>query len=497
MNPKPLVAMKKKPDHLTAAERRERGVEQEHFPMLAELRRRAEAKVREERKHQQPAGGSQPAEADPLRALHELQVHQIELEMQNTELQAARDQLEKLLENYTDLYDFAPAGYFSLDEHGVILEVNLTGAALLGVERSRLLHRHWQHFVVKASQPVFLDFLKKVFAQPGKQVCEALLLNKGGTAFWADLQAVSAVVLDGPGKCCRMAVSDITALKRADEAQRRMEALALSNRELQAEIVRRHAVEAALKQSELHLSQSLEESRLSQEKLRHLARQLIEAQEAERKQISRELHDQVAQTLVGMNVHLESLAREATINPLRLKQRIVRTQKLVEKSVDLVHRFARDLRPTLLDDLGLIPALHSYLKEFAKRTKVRIHFKAFAGVERLSSHRRTVLYRVAQSALSNILQHAQATEVKVTITKDRKTARLEIHDNGKSFNVEQVLFAKRYKRLGLLGTRERVEMIGGTFSVESAPGQGTTIRAQIPFSHVRQPAKTAPGKTPA
>ena len=169
---------------------------------------------------------------------------------------------------------------------------------------------------------------------------------------------------------------------------------------------------------------------------------------------------------------------------------------MIEKSVDVVHRFARDLRPTLLDDLGLIPALHAYLKEFTERTKVRIHFKAFAGVERLSSHRRTVLYRVAQSALTNIAQHAHATDVKVSLLKIRNTARLEIHDNGKSFDVERVLFAKRYKRLGLIGTRERVEMIGGSFNVESAPGKGTTIRAQIPFSHDGKEVKASLRKKP-
>ena len=104
----------------------------------------------------------------------------------------------------------------------------------------------------------------------------------------------------------------------------------------------------------------------------------------------------------------------------------------------------------------------------------------------MSSHRRTVLYRVVQSALSNIAQHARATDVEVSLQNIKRTVRMEIHDNGKSFDVEQVLFAKRYKRLGLLGTRERVEMIGGSFGVESAPGKGTTVRMQIPFSHARE-----------
>ena len=139
----------------------------------AELRRRAEARLRKQRKNQQSKAGAPKSDADTQRLLHELQVHQIELEMQNAELQKARDELEAPLEKYTDLYDFAPVGYFSLDEQGLILEVNLTGAALLGVERSRLINRRLPRFVAPASRPIFLAFLEKVFAGPGKQVCEA------------------------------------------------------------------------------------------------------------------------------------------------------------------------------------------------------------------------------------------------------------------------------------------------------------------------------------
>ena len=121
----------------TTAERRASRAEKEHLPMMAELRRRAKAQLRKQRRNQKPEVTGQESEADAPRTLHELQVHQIELELQNTELQAARDRLEVQLEKYTDLYDFAPVGYFSLDERGVIREVNLTGAAMLGVERVR------------------------------------------------------------------------------------------------------------------------------------------------------------------------------------------------------------------------------------------------------------------------------------------------------------------------------------------------------------------------
>jgi len=143
------------------------------------------------------------------------------------------------------------------------------------------------------------------------------------------------------------------------------------------------------------------------------------------------------------------------------------------------------LRPAALDDLGVIPALHSYLKDFAKRTGLSIRFASFTRgrIEQLDSAKRTVLYRVAQEALANVAKHAQASLVRVRIQKLRGVICMEVKDNGKSFEMQSVLSTKRNQRLGLLGMRERVEMVGGRFAVESALGKGTTIRAEIPIGN--------------
>jgi signal transduction histidine kinase len=156
---------------------------------------------------------------------------------------------------------------------------------------------------------------------------------------------------------------------------------------------------------------------------------------------------------------------------------------MVERSVDIVHRFARELRPTVLDDLGLIPALHSFVKSFSKQTRVHVRLTVFAGVEKLDNARRTTLYRVAQEALTNVARHAQASVVDVSIDKLPNGICMKIKDDGRSFQVDRVLRAKKNKRLGLLGMRERVEMVGGNFHVESLPGKGTTICAQIPVTN--------------
>ena len=263
----------------------------------------------------------------------------------------------------------------------------------------------------------------------------------------------------------------------------RSEDLTVSNRQLKREILQRKDVEESLRKSERHYNQLLVQSWDMQEQLRYLTRQLLLAQEEERKKISRELHDEIAQTLTGINVQLATLKTEATTNVKGLQKKIARTQRMVEKSVDIVHRFARELRPTVLDDLGLIPALHSFVKSLAKRTGIHIHLTVFAAVEKLAGDKRTVLYRVAQEALTNVARHAQASLVDVSIEKLPHSICMKIKDDGKSFQVDRMLNARKNKRLGLLGMRERVEMVGGSFRVESAPGKGTTIRAQIPFTN--------------
>jgi len=270
-------------------------------------------------------------------------------------------------------------------------------------------------------------------------------------------------------------------------SQRTVE-LAASNLELEQEIGQRKVAEEALKKSEHHYSKLLEQSDCLQDQLRQLSRQILSAQEDERKRISRELHDVIAQTLTGINIRLAALKKEAAVNRTGLDRNIALTQRLVEKSVNIVHQFARELRPAVLDDLGVVPALQSFMKSFTERTGVRTHLTAFKEVEQLDTAQRTALFRVAQEALTNVSRHAHANHVEVSIQKQPNSISLKIHDDGKSFQVDRVMRANGGKRLGLLGMRERVEMVGGAFCVESAQGQGTTVRVDLPLAPVKKRA---------
>jgi two-component system sensor histidine kinase DegS len=258
-------------------------------------------------------------------------------------------------------------------------------------------------------------------------------------------------------------------------------ALAKGIRELTREIAQRKVAEALTRKGKEHYQVLFLESQVMEKKLRRLTRQILTAQEEERKKISRELHDEVVQTLVGINVELSALVRDNSVHVEKLKEKIAHTQRLVEHSVEAVHRFARELRPAVLDDLGLIPALHAFCRSLAARKRIRIDLTAFGGVEALSDEKRTVLYRVAQEALTNVARHAQATQVALNISRTPAAIAMVISDNGKSFPVLATLHAKR-NRLGLVGMRERIEMIGGFLTIDSNPGQGTTVRAELPFN---------------
>jgi diguanylate cyclase (GGDEF)-like protein/PAS domain S-box-containing protein len=182
----------------------------------ADLRRRAEKRLSKKK-----AQALQAMSGEDARALvHELQVHQIELEMQNEELRRAQEEIEASRNKYSDLYDFAPVGYFTFDKKGLIREVNLTGARLLGIERRLLISKPFSLFVDANSQDIFHVHRMEVLKQKTPQTCEVILRRKNSSIFYAQLQSIAAKESEGNALNCRTAVTDITERKRVEEALR-------------------------------------------------------------------------------------------------------------------------------------------------------------------------------------------------------------------------------------------------------------------------------------
>jgi PAS domain S-box-containing protein len=199
-------------------------------PKASEIRRRAEKQLAEK----QTVSSPQRNDKDTLKLIHELQVQQIQLEMQNEELIQARAEIEASLEKYSDLYDFAPVGYFTLSDDGIIREVNLTGASLLGEERSTLINQHFSMFLSREAHTTFVEFLRKVFEDTTKKTCEVMLAGNKDTPRYMHIEGTAVNAGKGQGWQCRVAVVDITEHKWSEEklkeSEQRFQEMAISIR---------------------------------------------------------------------------------------------------------------------------------------------------------------------------------------------------------------------------------------------------------------------------
>ena len=396
----------------------------------------------------------------------------------------ARKKVEDILRRnealFSALLSQAPIGVYVVDDQLRIVQVNPKAMPLFGNIQpllgrcwAEVVRELWSKRVADAAEKRFRHTLKTGEPYQSPEFVERRKDTRVTEAYEWQIQRVTLPSGDHRVVCF---FNDITERKIAEDNKRRVEVLAASNEKLRQEIIRREAVEAALTMSEQHAQALLNQSRLLQKKLREASHQNLLALENQRKEISHELHDKISQVLIGINVRLAVFTRTAGVDA----QAMAPVRELVEQSVRIVHDYARELRPAMLDQLGLIPTLRTYIDEIPKRKGRLIEFNASPDVEALDNDKRTVLYRVAQEALINVTKHAQAHHVGVTLRLARGGVCLEITDDGKSFDVDLLSSPQWSRRLGLTGMRERVEMVNGVFSIVSKPGKGTTIRAVIP-----------------
>ncbi len=229
------------------------------------------------------------------------------------------------------------------------------------------------------------------------------------------------------------------------------------------------------------LNQSLVKARQYQVRLRQMSSQVLTAQEEERKRIARELHDDTAQALTSVLVRLRLLERSAEHE--RLRAGLTELRDLTGATLEGVRRLAIDLRPPILDDLGLEAALQAHVEDFSRRWPVKATFTG-GGLGRLPSEVELVLYRIVQEALSNVAKHASASRVEARLTRSGRALRMQIEDDGCGFDAEAAK-GSRSSGLGLFGMEERLALIGGTLGVESAPGSGTRVSAEVPLPRGR------------
>jgi two-component system sensor histidine kinase UhpB len=223
------------------------------------------------------------------------------------------------------------------------------------------------------------------------------------------------------------------------------------------------------------------------------ANQIIAAQEQERKRIARELHDETSQVLTSLLISLAILEEAITNDEAR--QRITETRALAHQTLRAIRNLSIDLRPSALDDLGLLPALRWYVKEYQHKFPIEVDFQASGFKKRLPPEMETAIYRIVQESLTNIAKHAQAHTATITLREDADAVYATISDDGKGFDLDELQRKQdRDRGLGLVGMHERAHLLGGTLAIESAPGQGTTIQFRIPL-YMQDTAPHPPAET--
>jgi PAS domain S-box-containing protein len=514
------------------------------------------------------AGGAnlpQMPPADVLQLVHELQVSQIELEMQNEELRRAQETITETGNRYADLYDFAPVGYVTLDPQGLIVEINLAGARLLGAPRNSLIRKPFLLFIAPEYRQAFQAYLRQLPADGALQSCELELIPKQGPAVAASLESLAMVGTGGKVTRYHTTITNITRRRDAEDDLRRSEEkfrllyeksplgyqsldedgiirevnqtwldilgysreevigrwfgdfLAPGSLELfpdrfarfkgagevsnaDFEMVRQDGTRIAVSftgrivyddqgrfvrthcmfQDMTARKQAEEEIVRQSSQLRALAARLGEVEEAQRRHLARELHDQVCQSLTALGLTLALLqAQTPRKAPPKFTHRLAKAVALVEQTGETIRDVMAELRPPMLDDYGLLSALHWYGAEFSRRTGISVDVQGQEAAPRLAGPVELSLFRIVQEAMANVANHARASRVELTQAEDNGTVRLGIADNGVGFDQDQLGQPEGRLRWGIMTMSERAAAAGGHCRVESQPGHGTRVMVEV------------------
>jgi PAS domain S-box-containing protein len=345
------------------------------------------------------------------------------------------EQFRMLVESIVD------AAIFLLDRGGRVISWNAGAQRIKGYARAEILGRHFSIFYLSADQ------LRKVPEQlleraerEGHAHSEGWRARKDGSRFWAEVTITALRSPSGALRGFAKLTRDMTARRQAEESLREQRAL---------------------------LTKAAGD-------LLALTRRLVEAEEAERRRLARELHDRVGQNLSALSMNLD-LALAGAVVP-EVRSRLSDSRMLVESTLQTIENVMADLRPPLLEEYGLGAALARHCEEFSRRTGIAVSFtdEAKERVRSLRLETAIALFRIAQEALNNVAKHAAAKQVLLTLALDGLNALVSVIDDGRGFDPAT---AARPERFGMRTMRERAEAVGGRIDMFSTPGKGTSIMA--------------------
>lgn len=346
---------------------------------------------------------------------------------------------EKVALDLHDLYENAPCGYHSVGPDWTVLRMNRTELSWLGFTQQELVGK--RKFAELVSAPFYSEYQHAIEALiAGRDVAEieVELVRKDGSMFDAFLRIAAVRNSQGMFLHTRATVIDITARKRADA-----------------------------------------EARLHAEQLRAISQRVVEIQETERRSLAAELHDRLGQDLAAINLNLHLIKDQLSAGSrTKVGPRLDDSIALVDRAVEVVRDVAGTLRPLALDAYGLAVTLQSYGEQFAGRTGIDVTIAAKPPIPRLQQDAEMALFRISQEALTNVLKHAKATAVRVTLGVDADSVSLTIADDGCGFDVQSRL-NQVSQGLGLLIMQERLRAVAGSLRIESQPGAGTLVLARV------------------
>ncbi len=386
---------------------------------------------------------------------------------QALERSRSEDALRDSEERFRAILSQATAGIVRKDTAGTLLFVNDAFCNMVGYTSSELVLEGktcWD-----LTHPDDVSENKRLWARMLREgvpfQMERRLIRQDGSVLWSTV-SVAPVMDAGGNPVSAVGVEvDITARKQAEESLRQL------NLELESRVEVRTAELQAM-------NRALQESR---QRLQILSQRLVQVQEEERRSLARELHDRVGQSLMALKLNLTIIQGEiATGYTERLGTRLEDSIQLVAEVITLVRDVMSNLRPTVLDDYGLEPALQTYVREFQARYGIPVHFeRRMPPLPRLDSSLEITLLRISQEALTNIARHAQATRVMLALQLDEKQVFLAIEDNG--IGIPSLEKVRRPRSHGLKIMQERAEALEGSLHVRSTPGAGTRIEVMIPL----------------
>ncbi|HXN24888.1 MAG TPA: PAS domain S-box protein [Candidatus Dormibacteraeota bacterium] len=362
-----------------------------------------------------------------------------------------------------------------LDPNGIIVGWNTGAERLKGYRGDEIIGKHFSVFYppeeVQLGKP---EQNLRHAAEMGQSEVEGWRIRKDGSRFWGNV--VITALRDSHGHLRGFAklTRDMTERREKEEQLRRAnQQLELRVRQRTADLVR---VNLELRTEIAEREKAEEQLRHTLEQLRALAARLQFVREEERMRMAREIHDELGQACTALKMDIALLARKGKTQ-LQIRSKADSAMRLIDNLIQSMRRMASELRPSTLDDLGLVAALEWQAQEYETHTEIQCHVELPTNPLVLDSNRSTAIFRIFQEALTNIARHAKATRVDASLKTVNQKLVLQVRDNGIGYDPKQL---KIGRSLGLVGMRERALLLEGEFTIEGIPGKGTTITVRIP-----------------